>query len=1248
MGIRQLVRDFTQPCTVPDSDEIRIIDSYIEYKQSPKKMDYIVIELERKDRTGRPIHLFKAIKLLKINKIPDATKTDLKIMDKQAQINAALYENDVKAITMICRIENTGEDRPLGLIQLYGVQGIDPDLSRAKEIASADFAGLISVLSGSFRTMEYGLLEAYEAEWVREKMTNMKYLEMLRGIPMAKKAGADVAKKGKENIDPNSEETSEEFAIGMAGHDFVFMTLASCVQPKVLENWLTATSKQKTTWASIMQGSTSIGAGISLPVMFAGNLGSSLGSSSGASSSMSQSESISNGISENYGTSHTDSAGISEAYGTSHSTGISHTESTGTSESFGESHSMSSSVSVSDSVSNSVSLSSSESYGESYGISNGYSQSQSHSYSSSESSGFSQNMSEGVSSNHGVNAGESSSISQSSSSGMNLGGSFGNSTSAGTTRGDSGSVGDSSSSSANLGGSFSPPVVNVSIGGAIGSGTSNGHTFSNSNNLGAGTSAGYSHGGSESNSAGWGAGYSTGESWGEGFSSSFGEGYSYSASSSESSGESEGITKGWSEGMSIGQSRGMSIGQSVSHSVGRGWSEGVGTSHSQGVSSSISNGTSESWGTSQTTSHSKSVSDGTSHSTGTSSSMSTGRGQSSGKSSSSSSAISTGTSASMGVGASLSISKSYQFIDAEVATIVEMLEFNELRLKQALYGKSGMFFTDVYIATETEEALQAAKAVAKSAWYNGEAQTCPLQVIQLDEETQNHLLVNFNAFSACPQKERDNMGVFENYTFSTLLTSQELAAYTHLLRVSDGGIYADIQNIPELAVPAGLSGPIYMGKIVSGYKWTMDRGYDTVFDYRIDNDSIMHTLFAAGSRSGKTVAALRYVAEIANNIKRKPYNKRMRVLVMDPKTDWRALARYVEPERFRIYNMGDANSFSSFKYNPLKVPYGVDPEFHLDIVTDVFVRSYGLGVRSVMILMDAFKSLYEKEGVFATEDKQEITDRSSKCTLKKAYEWLEQEKESGKIGRDKAEAVDKALDRLKRYSWDTGVLCKLYSQEDGMSIDEILGADDVIVLESGKIQGNNMSFIFGMITASVYTYAKYCDNNFVGEDQFETLLVVEEANRILTGEQAGESAGGVQGESIFEEMLDQAAGLGIFVVSICQKPTALPLSVIVNSGLLFSGKMSYADDIELMLTAQGKELKFVSREIKTFMPKCPIGQFIVQSKRTFDYKQAEAVLIHVDGLSYTKPTDAELRDLMLQKQCNDILNLDINSFAFSM
>ena len=492
------------------------------------------------------------------------------------------------------------------------------------------------------------------------------------------------------------------------------------------------------------------------------------------------------------------------------------------------------------------------------------------------------------------------------------------------------------------------------------------------------------------------------------------------------------------------------------------------------------------------------------------------------------------------------------------------------------------------------------------------------------------------------------MGVFENYTFSTLLTSQELAAYTHLLRVSDGGIYADIQNIPELAVPAGLSGPVYMGKVVSGYKWTMDRGYDTVFDYRIDNDSIMHTLFAAGSRSGKTVAALRYVAEIANNIKRKPYNKRMRVLVMDPKTDWRALARYVEPERFRIYNMGDANSFSSFKYNPLKVPYGVDPEFHLDIVTDVFVRSYGLGVRSVMILMDAFKSLYEKEGVFDTEDKQEITDRSSKCTLKKAYEWLVKEKESGKIGRDKAEAVDKALDRLKRYSWDTGVLCKLYSQEDGMSIDEILGADDVIVLESGKIQGNNMSFIFGMITASVYTYAKYCGNNFVGEDQFETLLVVEEANRILTGEKTGESSGGVQGESIFEEMLDQAAGLGIFVVSICQKPIDLPSSVIVNSGILFSGKMSDVESIELMLSAQGKELRYTSREIKTFMPKCPIGHFIVQSKRTFDYKQAEPMLIHVDGLSYTKPTDAELRDLMLQKQCNDILNLNINSFAFSM
>lgn len=635
---------------------------------------------------------------------------------------------------------------------------------------------------------------------------------------------------------------------------------------------------------------------------------------------------------------------------------------------------------------------------------------------------------------------------------------------------------------------------------------------------------------------------------------------------------------------------------------------------------------SNSFSESQSVSRSQSVSKG--YSAGEGESWSRGIG----KSSSVSNSLSHGFSSSMGVGASLGVGKTYQFIDSEVANIVELLEFQKLRLKSAIHGGTGAFFTDMYIATESEEAKNAASTAAKFAWHDNSAMVCPLQVLEPDKEETVHLLCHFNAFSACTKREMDQFGQLESYKYSTVLTSNELTAYTHVIRLSDGGLYADIQNIPELAVPSEMRGEIYVGKVLSGYRWSVENGYRTPFDYRIANDSIMHGLFAGGSRSGKTVTALRCVAEMANHIRRGHKQKRLRIIAMDPKEDWRKLARFVEPERFRIYSMGDPNKFP-FKLNPMKVPYGVDPEFHLDTLIDVFCRAYGLGIRSVTIMLDTIKSLYDREGVFETEDPVEISERSSRITLADAYNLLNAKKENKEFGRDKADAVDKVLDRLGRYAWKNGVLYKLYCQPDGMSIDELLGDDDVVVLESGKIQSNNMAFIFGFITASIYMFAKYSPDNFLADDQYETLLVVEEANRVLQGEsEGGGNVGGIQGQSIFEEMLDQAAGLGLFVFSITQQPSKMPTSILANSGLLFAGRMTISDDIDIMLMALGREIRYDDRQVKKFLPKCPTGWFICKSSRTFDYKESEAVLVQVDGLDVEKPTDTELANIMLKRQ----------------
>lgn len=241
---------------------------------------------------------------------------------------------------------------------------------------------------------------------------------------------------------------------------------------------------------------------------------------------------------------------------------------------------------------------------------------------------------------------------------------------------------------------------------------------------------------------------------------------------------------------------------------------------------------SENWGENQShstsSSQTDSFTDSTSHSTGqtwgqsvsngTGSSQSHSVGKSIGQSTGMSNTISSGAATSMGIGPSIGYAKSYQWLDQEVQNILTLLQFQNDRLMKALRG-NGAFFTDVYLATNSEDNLAAAGTLAKSAWSNDESKICPLQVLDLTPEEQNHLIYHFYAFS--PDNRKEGIpGRMESYRYSTILLSDEFSAYTHLPRISEGGIFADVGDIPKFAVPSQKNGEVYMGKVLSGERWT--------------------------------------------------------------------------------------------------------------------------------------------------------------------------------------------------------------------------------------------------------------------------------------------------------------------------------------------------------------------------------------------------------------------------------------------
>ena len=1300
-------------------DDFRIIQSWAEYDENSSKtpecrnLEYLCYEIEvLNPDTGKTQHYYKAIKFARVIRLPANAKQSTAFMDMQEQVLSGVHDRNYNLITIIANIIKPVS---IGLLYLYGVQGISESLEEAKKIAHSDFIGFIGMMQGTFRVLELKCVEAQETEWLREKMYGMDYLTVVRGIPKANKAGEDAGNKGvgAQNVNPDSQGTLEEIISGMADYEYVIEVLSTPVYHETLEGWQRQSQKQMTDWYGQMQGTKSLSMNLSIPMMYMANASQSQGwskaytdantvsYSNGETFTATQGQSVGESLSQSYGhtVGHTEGTtltnsvtqGLTQSQGVSVSQGLTYGQSVGSSHSISEgissgySEGISENTGISQNTGLSQGMNYSQSHGNSFGVSAGQNVSSSHNVGMSENIGYSQNSSAsmsnsssfGQSSSSSLSQGVSSSVGQSQNEGISNGASWTQGSSSGYT--ESFSASESQSATDGTNGGLSASLIGIS--GNLGSSASISNGATNSNSLGITNSDSMSQGGSlgysQSNGISQTNGVSSSSSVSNGLSSSLGESVSqsegfglsqsYGASESfgESVGESLGTNWGTNTSESLGQNVSMSnsygISQGTGHNVGRSYSQNLGQSFgmtqseslsqsqsvsqtastsqslsvgkSLGQSASDSVSDSETYGTSQFTSKSTSVSNGTSYTKSNGSSI--------GSSTGTNGTSSLGTSSSMGLGPSIGYSKSYQWLDQGVKDLIELLDYQNTRIKKALRGE-GAFYTYVYIACPSLDALSAAQALAKSTWQNDYAMVNPLQVLDLSEGEQKHLLYHFAAFSSDVSKESVN-GV-EEYKYCTVLLPEEYVAYTHLPRVSEGGVFSVILDVPKFSVPSLLKGEIYMGTILNAERYTFNNGYRTPYDYRIDESMLMHGYFTGASRSGKTVAATRFIAELSR-IRRKKTGKRMRIVVMDPKQDWRTLARFVDSSRFNFYSMGNVN-FRPIKINVWKVPEGVWPQIWIDGVIDIYCRAYGLLERGKQMIATVVYALYEEAGVFEACDqedwKEKVPELSSQVTFKSIFKRMERERDAltgaGKSGNDTKDAYARLLERLSCFSRDFSIESRLYGTSEGIGIDEMIGGDDVTVLESKGLENTFKNFIFGVITSGFYKYAIAHEGGYLAEDQYETVLVIEEANEVLTGnDAAGSSRGGggqasLSGQSEFEQILDQSAGYGLFIIAITQKIADMPSSIVANSGIIFAGKLNRPDDINVVVRAIGKEERIDDRDVVKWFPNSPIGWFVCKTGRNYDFKEAAPILVQISRLNINPPSNIELDEILTDKE----------------
>lgn len=1187
------------------NDDIEILENKVEYSPNHTKdeMQYMTFKLRLLDDTGEYREVWKAVKLCRIHRVPKPFRETRKLMDMMAEVMGALWAKQVNMVQIMANVLNPTN---VGLIFCYGVQAVADSLEAAKAEADQDYNALIAAIQGSFPQMEFHPLTSQEAEWLRSKMASMKQMLMVRGIPVPKRGQSGYSARSTimgVTPTPDAEEQSEQFIRAMSDKEYVWLLVSSPVGASSLSKWLSSWSQDMSDWKSKMEGSKVVAAGVSVPLVFMSNLG----ASQGWNRNLSNSETVGHSVGRSEGTSYSESVSQGESTGFSRSVGqseqVGRTDSASRSVSTG--HQVGTSFSESVSRGQSIGDSVSQSYGVNRGVSEGVSESRGISMGESVSTGLSrsQGISDSLSASRGNNVGVSDGINVNSSHGLSAGNSAGRTT------------------GSDFGGSVDLKILGT--GGGVKGGAS--WNQSETNNVGS--------------SDGWGASVSQGTSRGESAGLSVSHGSSYSESenvgrsvnmgSSQSFSTSFQKSTGESMSVSSGQSRQYSESQSISQGVSESFS--TGTSDQRGVSLSASRGvsTQDSISTGRNLSYavSKGVNTGYNESDSVSRGVSEGIGTSQG--------ISRGSSSSMSVGPYVSVSKSYSWTDVDVENLVALMQTQRERLFRALQG-GGALYTDVYIFTPDEETKAAAVTAAKSAYYSDILPT-PMEVVELNEEESAHQAYHGQAFSTCSARE-GIPGILESFRWSTILLSSEICAYVHPVRLEAGGISSVVENVPEFHVPADRKGEIYHGKIVSAARWSPKTGFLTNYDWRISKSELMHTLVCGGSRSGKTVGSTRFVAEVANNLTYgigpdgKP--KRLGIVALDWKRDWRVLARFVPKDKFRFFSLGDPK-LCPVRLNVLRIPKGVYAERWVDTVIETFCLGFSLGGRAKSILWQHLTELYRGHDVFKDpEQSKNITMYDLFEAIKEAKIELDSPNSKfGKVGNDVRDAYQRVLDRLVYFEW--GILKDLFCHrgDGGLTIEDLCEPGFCTVLEGAGLDSEQKNFIIGVIAAGIYQYGVHNRGFDPG-----LLVIFEEAHQILKGanEKGGDSTVLNIGETIYEVMFNEAAGLNMFLMAVSQSPSKLPKSVITNCSLVYAYRMDVAQDIEMIVRKIGRDEKYDDRPMAKWFPRQPVGMCVARSGRVTDFKLADPSLVMTAMLDANPPSDDELRRVMRPYGLGDV------------
>lgn len=221
--------------------------------------------------------------------------------------------------------------------------------------------------------------------------------------------------------------------------------------------------------------------------------------------------------------------------------------------------------------------------------------------------------------------------------------------------------------------------------------------------------------------------------------------------------------------------------------------------------------------------------------------------------------------------------------------------------------------------------------------------------------------------------------------------------------------------------------------------------------------------------------------------------KECSIVILDSGNKWRSLLKYLNPEKIGFFSLNNIE-LNPVCLNPLKIPYGVNPQTWVENIIKVFSESYSLNTAEKQEFSKILYTHYmihgvfpQKGSVFTEEEKRQFADwdaelskRSGLVTFLKVYRncrYTIERPLSKRNDTNVQNTVFKLHDLLSCFSRPYSTEYLLYSaQKDfsdsdeegiGKDIAELLEEKEVIVLEGDHTDSPFVQFIYRLIQ-SIY------------------------------------------------------------------------------------------------------------------------------------------------------------------------------------